>query len=126
MGRCPKPRHGNTRNMRGLTLLNDGQGSEKQKWVKGLSSICERPALGRGEGVTRERWSWPRLPGGVLYPPHAIPPGAYDSPKRCKRHLLQSLVLRQCIIKSCQKERGGGEGSVNPSVPVTCRNRASC
>lgn len=40
MEQCPRPRQKSNRNTSGLTLLNDGQGSEKQKWAKGFSPIC--------------------------------------------------------------------------------------
>lgn len=78
LGSRPKLRNENNRNTGGLTLLDDGQGSEKQKGEKGswFPLLKDSPAQGGGEGITRERKSWPGLPGREHSACHT--PQAYD------------------------------------------------
>lgn len=65
---CLKLRNESNRNRGGLTLLDDGQGSEKQKWGKRLEVLFVKgqSCPGRGEGMMREGKTGPGLPGRGL------------------------------------------------------------
>lgn len=97
--------------MAGLTLLDDGQGSGKQKWKKGLGfhHVKDSPALRLGR-VVGEGGSSQLLPGRSC---HAGTPGGLDH----AGNLLQSLVLSHGILKSYEKE---GNSCVRhpPTIPL--------
>ena len=99
--------------MAGLTLLDDGQGSGKQKWEKGLTD-CSRRVLPRvGGGVVGERRIQPAAPprkGPVCVRPR----GLDHTGKRRQGNLLQSLVLSQGILKSYEKEKGNSSVRASP------------
>lgn len=94
----------------GLTLLDDGQGPEKQKREQGGRSRAALP--GRGAGVRRE--------GGAARGSQSMPHPRGPTEKHGGL-LLQSLVFSHGVVKSCKKDKG--QGASGPLLG-TFRDRA--